>query len=259
MYDAKAKYYSEKGLDKRGMQAAYKAMCESYIKILKIDLTADNFVSIKVNPEDVKEDKGYSKKLSEWMIGFVRTGQVHPDDIERFLDRFRLDQLREYFYKHKKDFIHIYKRKTDDYFTQVMVEMIPAKEYTDERQIVYLYVKDISAERRIDTRISIQTDGKVIFDGKEFNVTINDVSENGISFVSERVYSLYHGITLEFTDNAIGRSFNNTIDCEIVRLSKNIKGEKIYGCIFKKKSRKLMQYIQYRTLEEQLQQVDETD
>ena len=80
MYKAKDEYYNKKGIDRRGKRAAYSILCESYTKILKINLTTDSFKIIKVISEEMDKEKGYSEKITEWLYNFAVSGLVHEDD-----------------------------------------------------------------------------------------------------------------------------------------------------------------------------------
>lgn len=158
MYDVKSKYYQNKGLDKRGMQAAYSAIRQSYIKILKLDLTADSFIAIQLNSSEADESKGYDGRFSYWIKNFAEAGQVHPDDMESFVDKLEISNLRKYFSEQKRDFVYIYRRIYGNEYIRVLMEMIPAKEYTNQRQIVYLYVKNLSEERHNYTGMPVNSE-----------------------------------------------------------------------------------------------------
>ena len=55
MYLEKNRYYREKGIDRRGQKIAYDIICETYAKILKINLTDDSYQIIKIN--DIEKQK----------------------------------------------------------------------------------------------------------------------------------------------------------------------------------------------------------
>ena len=111
MYRAKSLYYASEGIDRRGQQAAFEVVCHSYEKILKVDLTSDSFSIVQMHTEEKDDFKGYNERISLWLSGFGNSGFVHEDD--------------------------------KDEFHNVIMEMLPAKEYTAQNQIIYLYVKNI--------------------------------------------------------------------------------------------------------------------
>ena len=143
MYQAKAEHYARKGIDRRGQAAAHKALCNIYTKILKINLTDDTFSIVNMDMSEQTSDKGYSDKISEWLSGFGKTGQVHNDDLEQYLEQTNIEYLREYFKQDKTSISIFYRRKYEDSFKQVLMEMIPADDYSNDNQSLFLYVKSI--------------------------------------------------------------------------------------------------------------------
>lgn len=143
MYKAKSLYYKQKGFDRRGQKNAHIALCALYTKILKINLTEDSYQIVNIDESERDEKKGYSEKISEWLYGFTQTGQVHGDDIEEFSKYTNLPYLKEYFMQNKNSLNVFYRRKIDGEYKKVMMEIIPADDYTNENQSLFLYVKCI--------------------------------------------------------------------------------------------------------------------
>lgn len=143
MYVAKEMHYRQAGFDRRGQKDAHKALCELYTKILKINITEDSYQIINMDLNEQTTEKGFDENISSWFMAFGQSGQVHPDDLEEYLKYTDLSYMREYF-KGNKTSLHIfYRRKYDDEFKQVMMEIIPANDYSDDNQNLFLYVKDI--------------------------------------------------------------------------------------------------------------------
>lgn len=143
LYDSKALYYSTKGIDRREHQKAYRAMCESYIRILQVDLTHDVCRVIHAEADDDLVKVGASGCFSHWVQKLSVSGRIHPDDLEEFLKKLSTGYLREYF-RSGKSTIHIfYRRKVGEMFYSVMTEFATSPEYSEDQQIVYLYVKNI--------------------------------------------------------------------------------------------------------------------
>lgn len=143
MYEAKAEYYRKKGVDRRGQNDAYKVLSSLYTKILKINITDDTYVIINMNLDEQIREMGVEDSISGWLEGFGRSGQVHPDDLDDYLSKTNLEYMRNYFKSGKKTLIVVYRRKYNTIFKQTMMEIIPASEYQDEDQSLYLYVKNI--------------------------------------------------------------------------------------------------------------------
>ncbi len=143
MYEAKSAYYRKQGFDRRGQQDAHKALCESYTKILKINITKDTFKIVNINEDEQTEENVFSNKISEWLVSFGESGQVHPEDLEEYLKMTNLQYMKDYF-RENRNALHIfYRRKFGNEFKPVMMEIIPANDYSNENQNLFLYVKNI--------------------------------------------------------------------------------------------------------------------
>lgn len=143
MYECKAEHYHKAGIDRRGQLDAHKALYRLYTKILKINITDDSYKIINMDTEEQTIEKGYSNKLSEWFDLFGKSGWVHPDDLEEYLKVTDLQYLKKYFLGKKTSLHLFYRRKYGELYKQVMMEIIPANDYSDNNQTLFLYVKDI--------------------------------------------------------------------------------------------------------------------
>ena len=144
MYEAKSEHYKKTGVDRRGQQEAHKVLCGLYTKILKINITDDSYQIINMDGAEQTKDKGFSAdSISEWLISFGEAGLVHPDDLEEYLRYTDLGYMRSYFSGDKTSLHIFYRRKFGDVFKQVMMELIPAGDYTSDNQSLFLYVKNI--------------------------------------------------------------------------------------------------------------------
>lgn len=143
MYEDKAGYYRRSGMDRRGQQAAHKALCEMYTKILKVNLTDDSYRIINMDLEEQDPEKGFANTFSEWCKGFAANGQVYPDDEKDFLAQTDIEYLKECFRGDRNSVVVAYRRMIKGVYKRVFLEMIPADDYTDERQTLFLYVKSI--------------------------------------------------------------------------------------------------------------------
>lgn len=143
MYENKAEYYKAKGIDRRGQAAAHTALCNLYTKILKVNITNDSYNIVNMANDEKSAEKGFSDRISEWLTDFGMTGQVHPDDLNDYLNKTNIDFLRDYF-KYQKDRLSIlYRRKYGDFYYSVIMEIIKADDYTDDNQQLFLYVRTL--------------------------------------------------------------------------------------------------------------------
>lgn len=143
MYENKEHYYNSKGVDRRKRAAAHTALCNLYTKILKINLTKDSFIIVNMDVSEQTAEKGYTNTISGWLKGFAKSGNVHKDDIDTYLEKTDLEYLKQYFKEGKTSITIFYRRKYDNVFKQVAMEMIPADDYKENNQTLFLYVKDI--------------------------------------------------------------------------------------------------------------------
>ncbi len=143
MYTDKTEYYRAMGIDRRGQAAAHKALCNLYTKILKINLTDDTFSIINMDVSEQTKEKGYADSISAWLKSFGESGHVHPDDLAEYLKYTGLDYMKEYFSGNKSSLIVFYRRRIGDEYKRVMMEMIPADDYSADHQSLFLYVNNI--------------------------------------------------------------------------------------------------------------------
>ena len=143
LYTSKNKYYETVGLNRRGHDDAYGALCQSYIKIMKVNLTDDTYKTIRSDVDDGFLQEGGSTCFSEWMTTFREMGYVHRKDEGNYKVLTDIEGLRQYFRAGNRTMHVFYRRKHNGEYHAVMTELMAAREYTDEVQIVYLYVKNI--------------------------------------------------------------------------------------------------------------------
>lgn len=143
MYEAKDRYYREKGIDRRGQKDAYVALCSLYTKILKINITDDSYQILNMDVNEQSREMGFSDKISQWFENFAKSGCVHSEDVEEYLKFTSLEYMRQYFAQNKSSLNIFYRRKYAEGFKKVMMELIPAQDYKNNNQTLYLYVNKI--------------------------------------------------------------------------------------------------------------------
>ncbi len=145
MYKAKDAYYKHLGFDRRGQKDAHKALCDLYTKILKINTTEDSYQIINMDMTEQTVEKGFENTISGWFSAFAGAGLVHSDDLAEFQKKANISYIDEYFTEKKTSLHILYRRKYEDGFKQVMMEIIPANDYSDTNHTFFLYVKNIDA------------------------------------------------------------------------------------------------------------------
>ena len=128
MYEEKAIYYRKNGVDRRGQPEAYVALCRLYSRIVKADLTKDTcrILSWEGQPNvDKLEDKT----------------QISPEDLEEYLEKTDIRYLRNSFDGGRQTVSVFYRRKTEENWEPVILEITPGEEYYRDNREVFLYMK----------------------------------------------------------------------------------------------------------------------
>lgn len=139
MYKYKERYYYSHGIDRIGQQTSLKAVCESYIKVLKVNLTEDICLPFRLDKPQNGENDSYSAMVAD----FLGSGLISDEDAGQFAERMNLDSLRRHFGSGNSSFCIYYRRLIGGEYKRVMLEMTPAPEYSEENRVVFLFVKNI--------------------------------------------------------------------------------------------------------------------
>lgn len=113
-----------------------------YRKILRVNLSSNTYDSLKLNVEEQAMD-GTADSFSELMGKLTENGGIHPEDADRFLSFTHLDYLRSALRAGRKVLTCSYRRRSPEGFRWNMMEVLPDSSYTDENQVVLIYMKDI--------------------------------------------------------------------------------------------------------------------
>lgn len=129
--------------DSKAMEDALRMLSVLFHKIMKINLTQDTYEIIKIYEAEKTEAEGMSLKISKWLQEYGLMGNVHKQDLEGYLKFCDLENLRQQFKQNRDCKNYRYRRKIGNEFRWVMLELLPSVEYTDEDQVIMLYVRDI--------------------------------------------------------------------------------------------------------------------
>lgn len=88
-------------------------------------------------------EMGFAPSLSAWLANFGKSGQVHSEDLEDYLSKTSMEYMRDYFHRDKTSLNIFYRRKFPEGYKRVMMEIIPAGDYTWDNQSLFLYVKSM--------------------------------------------------------------------------------------------------------------------
>lgn len=141
MYEAKSAYYRNKGVDRRGRKDAHIALCDLYTKIMKINVTHDSYKVIDILDGEISIEKGFSDSLADWLADFGKKGNVDPEDLKVYLEKTDPAYISRHFKSTTMPINIIYRRKGDKGYNTALMEIIPANDYSDDDQNLFLYVK----------------------------------------------------------------------------------------------------------------------
>lgn len=122
---------------------ALRILSQCFHKILKIDLGQDSLEVIKAYPEELTPESGFSVNLSRWIKNGVERGMVYPDDIREFMDFVAPVRLIARFRQSRECLRLRYRRRFGGGFRWVYMELVPSIEYSDEKPIIMMYIRDI--------------------------------------------------------------------------------------------------------------------
>lgn len=119
-------------------------LAEAYIKVLRVNLTTDSYEEIKVNDAERNEAQGYAPTISGWLSHFAENGMVYAEDCGRYTVFSQLDSLRRAFAAGENQISILYRRRMGDGdFRWVRMSLQRSYDYTDDNQLVMLYVEDV--------------------------------------------------------------------------------------------------------------------
>ncbi|MDO4966106.1 MAG: GGDEF domain-containing protein [Lachnospiraceae bacterium] len=125
------------------LEDSLQLLANNYHKILRINLTEDSHTELKMYADERNTQKGYSEKISVWLKQFALTGQVDPKDCDSYLKFTDINNIKSHFEKSDERMRFRYRRKTNEEFKWVIMEIMKSSEYQKDNQIVILYIQDV--------------------------------------------------------------------------------------------------------------------
>ncbi|MCR2047340.1 ATP-binding protein [Acetatifactor muris] len=113
-----------------------------YRKILRVNLSRNSYDFVKPGAEDWAADRE-ADTFSGWLRQFTENGIIHPDDADRFLSFTHLEYLKGALRTGRKTLTCSYRRSSPNGFRWNLMEVVPDSGYTDQEQIVLIYMKDV--------------------------------------------------------------------------------------------------------------------
>lgn len=111
-------------------------------KILRVNLTKNSYSIVKPAVEDWSADRD-AETFSAWLEQFTDEGIIHQDDLDRFRSFTHLDYLKGALRTGRRMLSCSYRRRSPNGFRWNLMEIVPDSGYTEDEQIVLLYMKDV--------------------------------------------------------------------------------------------------------------------
>lgn len=140
LYENKEAFYASKGVDRKKRQQAYNLICDTFDRILMVNLTDNTYETVKRTTVDMDPEINGEGTLSKWFEEFAAAGQVCSEDMEYFKKNTDINFLREHFKTGNMYFGINYKRKCNGVVDDAIMHMLPTKEYSNEKQMLFIYV-----------------------------------------------------------------------------------------------------------------------
>ena len=125
------------------LEDSLQLLANNYHKILRINLTEDSHTELKMYEDERNTQKGYSPQISVWLRQFALTGQVDPKDCDMYLKFTDIENIKSHFEQSDERMRFRYRRKTNEEFKWVVMEIMKSSEYRSDNQIVILYIQDV--------------------------------------------------------------------------------------------------------------------
>ncbi len=118
------------------------AISHAYHKILRVNLTKDQYEVVKMRPEDRAVGYG-ADSFSSWLGQFIYDGGLHPDDMNHFISFTHPDHIKSTLKSGREIMTCCYRRNFDGDFRWNLMEIVPDYAASDSDQYIFIYVKDV--------------------------------------------------------------------------------------------------------------------
>ncbi|HBA46325.1 MAG TPA: hypothetical protein DCZ91_00690 [Lachnospiraceae bacterium] len=161
-------------------------------KILRVNLTKNSYSIVKPSAEDWSVDRD-AETFSAWLEQFTDEGIIHPDDMDRFQSFTHLDYLKGALRTGRKMLFCSYRRRSPNGFRWNLMEIVPDSGYTEEEQVVLLYMKDVQDMLKEsleldEASVRLQEVTRTLGE-QNFGVYAIDLSDGKVNLIREEGYS----------------------------------------------------------------------
>ena len=155
--------------DENTADEALRGVWGQFHKILRVNLTTGTYEAVKLEGEEASHFTETPSHIWEWLHDFASEAHVHPEDMGTylaFIDRLR---SRKVAMDPSSPCKTIYRRRQEEGWRWVIMEVVPSLEYSDDNREVMLYVLDVHdflAKEKEHNRILHEKTGSTDWDAQ---------------------------------------------------------------------------------------------
>ena len=117
-----------------------------YDKLIRINLSNNTFEPVIVDADEQERLVGGVINMYEWWAGYSQNGNIASEDMGAFSTLTKTGSLQKRFAEDPTPVNFRYRRKINDEFRWVQLQIAPSVEYSEDNQIMLLSLKDIHEE-----------------------------------------------------------------------------------------------------------------
>ncbi|MCH5164557.1 MAG: GGDEF domain-containing protein [Clostridiales bacterium] len=117
-----------------------------YDKLIRINLSNNTFEPVLVDADEQERLAGGVINMYEWWAGYSKNGNIAPEDMGAFSMLTKAGSLQKHFAHDHTPISFRYRRKVNDEFRWVQLEIAPSVEYSENNQVMLLSLKDVHKE-----------------------------------------------------------------------------------------------------------------
>lgn len=216
--------------ERSNMEDALRTLQRDYYQILKLDLTECTYEMIKDENYGQGLEDGWTNSMSEWFWFLAQNGFVHQDDLETYFEFTNLQTIRTYFEQSTESLRYRYRSKIHGEFRWVELELIPSIEYSQERPMLMVFIKDIHACHMAEMEYTKKLEYQSHYDdltGLRNRHYFTEKSEKLLAEQSRNVGLIFADMNgLKFVNDNFGHHMGDTYICSFSEMLGEYFGKK---------------------------------
>ena len=204
-----------------------------YDKLLRINLSNNTYEPVIADSDELGQLVGGVINIYEWWADYSQSGNIATEDMDAFCTLTKTGSLQKRFAEDPTPVNFRYRRRVNDEFRWVQLQLAPSVEYSEENQVMLLSLKDVHEEytdqlrRRQELVDTMNRDALTnLFNRLKFNEDI-DNHKNSNNAIFTCLYIDVNG--LHEVNNLLGHQKGDDMLCCIAdTLIKYFPDERVY-------------------------------